>query len=63
VVPHCTTGNTTDHERAALALHFLREEAVVNPEYKVATLTGPNSTNGVEEFGKDLRPEWERLVG
>ena len=61
-VPHCTKGNMTDHERAGLALHFLREEAVVDPKWKIATLTGPHSTNGVEEFGKDQRGEWERQV-
>ncbi len=61
-VPHCTKGNNTDHERAGLALHFLREDAVVNPDWKNATLTGPNSTNGVKEFGKDQRHQWERQV-
>lgn len=61
-VPHCTRGNTTDHERAGLALHFLREEAVVNPESTVATVTGKNATNGVKEFGQDQRHEWERQV-
>ena len=61
-VPHCTKGNNTDHERAGLALHFLREEAVVEPERKIATLTGPNSTNGVQEFGKDQRHQWQRQV-
>jgi phytanoyl-CoA hydroxylase len=61
-VPHCTRGNMTDHERAGLALHFLREEAVVQPEHKIAVLTGMNTTNGVKEFGKDLRQEWERQV-
>jgi phytanoyl-CoA hydroxylase len=61
-VPHCTKGNTTDHERAGLALHFLREEAVVKPENKIAVLTGTNATNGVKEFGKDQRQEWERRV-
>lgn len=61
-VPHCTKGNTTDHERAGLALHFLREEAVVKPEWKNAILTGPNATNGVKEFGKDMCHEWERQV-
>ena len=61
-VPHCTRGNTTDHERAGLALHFLREEAVVQPEYKIAVLTGMNATNGIKEFGKDQRDEWERQI-
>jgi len=62
-VPHCTKANTTGHERAGLALHFLREEAVVEPEKKIAILTGPNATNGVAEFGSDQRREWERQIG
>ena len=61
-VPHCTKGNNTDRERAGLALHFLREEAVVHPENKIAILTGPNSTHGVKEFNQDLRHDWERQV-
>jgi ectoine hydroxylase-related dioxygenase (phytanoyl-CoA dioxygenase family) len=61
-VPHCTKGNTTDRERAGLALHFLREDAVVKPEDKLAILTGPNATHGVKEFGADLRGAWKRQV-
>ena len=61
-VPHCTKGNTTDRERAGLALHFLRDEAVVHPENKIAILTGPNATHGLKEFNQDLRHEWERQV-
>ena len=61
-VPHCTKGNTTDHERAGLALHFLREDAMVDPNYKIAVLTGPNATHGMKEFGKDQRHQWERQV-
>lgn len=60
-VPHCTRGNTTDHERAGLALHFLREEEVTKPGM-LAALTGPNATHGVKEYGVDLRGEWERQV-
>jgi ectoine hydroxylase-related dioxygenase (phytanoyl-CoA dioxygenase family) len=59
-VPHCTKGNTTDRERAGLALHFLREDAVTEPERKNAFVTGPNATHGVKEYGKDQRQEWER---
>ena len=61
-VPHCTTGNNTDHERAGLALHFLREEAVVNPNNKLAIVTGPHTTHGVAEFGADQRGLWEKQV-
>ena len=60
-VPHCTKGNTTDNERAGLALHFLREDAVVKPG-ALATVTGPNATHGVKEYGVDLRGAWERQV-
>ena len=59
-VPHCTKGNTTDRERAGLALHFLREDAMVDPDYKLAILTGPHATGGVKEFSHDCRGEWER---
>lgn len=62
-VPHCTTGNNTDHERAGLALHFMREEAVVKPGVALATVTGPNTTYGLAEFGADQRGLWERQVG
>jgi ectoine hydroxylase-related dioxygenase (phytanoyl-CoA dioxygenase family) len=61
-VPHCTTGNNTDQERAGLALHFLREEAMVKPETRLAIITGPNATHGVAEFGADQRGLWETLV-
>jgi phytanoyl-CoA hydroxylase len=63
-VPHCTKANTTDHERAGLALHFLREEAIVQPEpeHKIAVLTGPNASHGVNEFGADQRGVWTRQV-
>ena len=61
-VPHCTKGNSTDRERAGLALHFLREDAIVRPEEKLAVLTGPNSSHGVKEFQHDLRGEWDRQV-
>ena len=62
-VPHCTTGNNTDRERAGLALHFLREEAMVKPEGHLAFLTGPHATGGVTEFGSDQRGVWEKIVG
>ena len=41
---------------------MLREEAVIDPNYKIAMLTGPNATHGVKEFGVDLRGAWERQV-
>jgi len=61
-VPHCTKGNTTEHERAGLALHFLREEALIKKDDKIATISGENASNGVAEFGADQRGMWDRLV-
>jgi len=61
-VPHCTKGNDTDHERAGLALHFLREDAMLATTHPLAVITGPNATNGVKEFGADQRGEWQRQV-
>lgn len=61
-VPHCTKGNTTEHERAGLALHFLREEALINKDDKIAIISGVNASHGVSEFGTDQRGMWDKLV-
>lgn len=61
-VPHCTKGNTTENERAGLALHFLREEALINKDDKIAVISGENASHGVKEFGTDQRGVWEKLV-
>src|ERR1051326_8534003 len=51
-VPHCTKANTTDKERAGLALHFLRcDYKRTDQNYTGPILTGPDATGGVKEFG------------
>jgi phytanoyl-CoA hydroxylase len=66
-VPHRTGANTTDRERAGLALHFVRQDFATpdllqpgrtyNP-----VLTGPDADGGLSVYGADLRGRWEELV-
>jgi ectoine hydroxylase-related dioxygenase (phytanoyl-CoA dioxygenase family) len=62
-VPHCTRGNTTEHERAGLALHFLRTD-FRNPKhtYTLPVLSGPEATGGVKEWGVKVEGTWEQQV-
>jgi len=62
-VPHCTKANTTDKERAGLALHFLRTDyRRSDHEYKGPILTGPEATGGLREFGVKVEGTWEQQV-
>jgi ectoine hydroxylase-related dioxygenase (phytanoyl-CoA dioxygenase family) len=63
-VPHSTGANTTSHDRAGLALHFLREDAVSDsaPNIRGPTISGPACDGGVSMWGNDLRGAWEALV-
>jgi ectoine hydroxylase-related dioxygenase (phytanoyl-CoA dioxygenase family) len=65
-VPHCTGPNTTDRDRAGLALHFYSGatdpgDMTVNADSHAA-LSGPRATGGVAERGEDLRNVWSSLV-
>jgi ectoine hydroxylase-related dioxygenase (phytanoyl-CoA dioxygenase family) len=64
-VPHCTKANTTDKERAGLALHFLRWD-YRRPDrpndYKGPLLSGPEATGGVREFGVKVEGTWDQQV-
>lgn len=64
-VPHCTRGNTTDRERAGLALHFLRTD-FRNPEkkrdYNLPILTGPEATGGLAEWKVKVEGTWDAQV-
>jgi ectoine hydroxylase-related dioxygenase (phytanoyl-CoA dioxygenase family) len=66
-VPHCTKGNNTDHERAGLALHFVREE-FVNDEYMHPGqagnpyINGPKASGGEKEYGRRLSGVWQEQV-
>lgn len=66
-VPHCTKGNTTDKERGALALHFVREDFatddLVKPGRKTnPVIAGPNATGGEAEYGVKVAGTWEQEV-
>jgi len=65
-VAHATGANTTDRERAGMALHFLNEsvageahglEAGAHPY-----LSGPKATGGVREYGVQVAGTWADQV-
>ncbi len=61
-VAHCTRANTTDKERAGLALHFLRNEFVARQDFHRIQVTGPEATGGRREFGEEVAGTWAREV-
>ena len=63
-IVHCTKGNTTDHERAGLALHFLKEKyrQGLGGENKHPTLSGPAYDAGKAAWGESLEGLWESMV-
>lgn len=65
--PHATGPNTTDHERAGVALHFLRadfaQDELIQPDRDYRPyLTGPHATGGQREYGERVTGTWEREV-
>ena len=63
-IAHCTKGNTTERDRAGLALHFLKSSyrEVARAAMKVrSTLSGPNYTGGRAEWGETIEGVWESL--
>jgi ectoine hydroxylase-related dioxygenase (phytanoyl-CoA dioxygenase family) len=63
--PHATGANNTDKERAGVALHFINEEvhqtAISGFEPGLRPyLTGPNATDGENEYGEAVN--WEAEV-
>jgi hypothetical protein len=69
-VVHATGPNTTEHERAGLALHFVLgdQRPLQDPHFKdrgpetLRWLTGPRVDGGKAYHGIDLRGEWQRQV-
>jgi ectoine hydroxylase-related dioxygenase (phytanoyl-CoA dioxygenase family) len=66
-VAHCTGGNTTDKERAGVALHFINgsvdQEAVSGFEPgRRPHLTGSGSTGGLAEYGVQVAGTWDDEV-
>ena len=64
---HCTRGNTTDNERAGVALHFLTEQASQTAQSGFAPekrpyLSGPRSSGGEKEYGVRVAGTWEEEV-
>jgi ectoine hydroxylase-related dioxygenase (phytanoyl-CoA dioxygenase family) len=65
--PHATGGNTTDNERAGIALHFLNgdqdQEALAGFQPgKRPVLTGAEATNGEREYGVPVAGTWASEV-
>ncbi len=66
-VAHCTLGNTTDRERAGVALHFINGamDATAKsgfPLGKRPYLTGEQASGGVAEHGVQVAGAWEAEV-
>jgi ectoine hydroxylase-related dioxygenase (phytanoyl-CoA dioxygenase family) len=64
-VGHGTKANQTDHERAGLAFHFLRTDAIP-ADYRWAKslvhVTGPQATGGLNEYGVRVDGTWAAEV-
>lgn len=67
--PHSTGDNTTDHERAGLAYHFLCEDQTDESFYNGGRignprprLTGPKASGGFEEYGAAIAGTWDAEV-
>ena len=61
--PHATGPNTTEHERAGVALHFLAGKAVEESKgglVKRPFLSGPGATQGEAEYGEKI--DWKQEV-
>lgn len=64
---HATGANTTDQERAGVALHFINanvsQEAVGGfAPGKRPALTGPEATGGAREYGERIAGTWKEQV-
>ena len=62
---HCTRANTTDHERAGVALHFINAEVdqqAVGGFAKRPYLTGEKATGGFVEYGVRVGGTWDAEV-
>lgn len=66
-VAHATGANTTDQDRAGVALHFVTDEAAAlagdgTKRESLPLLTGPEATGGVKEYGVEVAGTWEAQV-
>jgi ectoine hydroxylase-related dioxygenase (phytanoyl-CoA dioxygenase family) len=65
--PHCTRGNVTERDRAAVAFHFCRAdfapaELLDAQRTYHPYLTGPQATGGAREYGESVSDSWELEV-
>jgi ectoine hydroxylase-related dioxygenase (phytanoyl-CoA dioxygenase family) len=66
-IAHCTRGNTTDRERAGMAMHFLRadyaQDDLIDPARDTRPyLTGPLASGGLREYGVKVAGTWDQEV-
>ena len=64
-IAHCTKGNTTDGDRAGMALHFLSTVELPPEHTRNRTkpmLSGEEYTRGEFEWGANLEGAWEARV-
>jgi len=65
-VAHATGANTTDRERAGMALHFLNESVAGEAQGLEGGahpyLSGPKATGGVREYGVQIAGTWDAQV-
>lgn len=68
-IAHATGGNRTDSDRAGLALHYVREHAMVdsphhflNGKHHASRRVVTGGDGGAAIFGEDLRGVWEALI-
>lgn len=65
--PHATGDNETDACRAGLAYHFvnLPTDSTADQEFKTSGtrpyLTGPNASDGINDYGTSMSEKWEQL--
>lgn len=64
---HCTGANTTNHERAGVAYHFLHtdyanDDLIADDRDYRPYLTGPKATGGEQEYGERVAGTWQAEV-
>ncbi len=63
--PHATGPNLTQHERAAVAVHFLTCDAHASSKGasgRKPILTGPDASDGQKEYGERIAGTWKAEV-
>jgi len=65
--PHCTGANSTGHDRAGVALHFIRQTASSSAHggfagAKRPVLTGPEARGGEDIYGVPVSGTWDAEV-